>query len=253
MRYALLVAYDGTNYCGWQVQPNGVTVQQKLEEAVLSSFGKPATITASGRTDSGVHAAGQVCHVDLDISIVGERLADALNCHLPADISVLSSCVAPEGFDANRSAKRKTYEYNMYFAPRHNPLKDRYSVWVKGDYDILKMREAASLFVGKHDFKAYCSSRSTVQTTVRQIYDLTVTAGYFEGGSDVKISVCGNGFLYNMVRTIAGTLLFCGMDRITLSDVKRSIEECNRNLTGKTMPPQGLTLKSVDYGIKLFK
>jgi tRNA pseudouridine38-40 synthase len=252
VRYALKVAYDGTNYCGWQVQPNGITVQAKLEEAFFAAFGQKVTIVASGRTDSGVHAEGQVCHVDLDLTIPPERLADAINTYLPQDISVIASVAAPEGFDANRSAKRKTYVYNMYSALRHNPLKDRYSVWIKGDYDVAKMREAATLFIGKHDFKAYCSSRSTVLTTVREIYDLTVTADNFDGFSDIKISVCGNGFLYNMVRTIAGTLLYYGMGRISLDDVKKTIDEGTRSLTGKTMPPQGLTLKNVDYGVKLF-
>jgi tRNA pseudouridine38-40 synthase len=252
VRYVLKIAYDGTEYCGWQIQKNGATVQQKVEEAFYSAFNQKVNVTASGRTDSGVHAAGQVCHADLDLAIPPERLADALNTYLPQDISVLNSAAAPENFDANRSAKRKTYVYNMYFAPRHNPLKDRYSVWIKGDCEILKMREAAKLFVGKHDFKAYCASGSAVQTTVREIFDVTATAGYYFGGVDVKISVCGGGFLYNMVRTMAGTILYCSFGRITLNDIARSLTDGDRSLVGKTMPPNGLLLKSVDYGIKIF-
>jgi tRNA pseudouridine38-40 synthase len=252
VRYALKVAYDGTSYCGWQVQPNGLTVQQKLQDAIYAAFNETAVVTASGRTDSGVHSFGQVCHVDLNANITGEKLADALNVHLPSDISVLSSCVAPEGFDANRSAKRKTYCYNLYTAKRRHPLNDRYAVLVKGDVDVDKMREAAQSFLGEHDFKAYCASRSQVQTTVRTIYSLSVESQNQGDCTAIKIKVCGNGFLYNMVRTIAGTLLYYALGRITLSDVKGSIEKGDRNLVGKTMPPQGLVLESVDYGIKLF-
>jgi tRNA pseudouridine38-40 synthase len=244
--------YDGTNYCGWQRQPNGVTVQEKLEEAIFVAFNERANVTASGRTDSGVHAAGQVCHVDLEAEINGDKLADALNGRLPDDISVLSSCVAPEGFDANRSAKKKTYVYNMYFSRRSNPLLNRYSVWVKGDADIQKMCEAAALFIGEHNFKAYCASRSQVLTYVRTIYSLNVISKVEDGVTKVQVQVCGSGFLYNMVRTIAGTLLFYATGKLSLDDVKRSIEEGDRSSVGKTMPPNGLVLQDVDYGISLF-
>ncbi|MGN0814494.1 MAG: tRNA pseudouridine(38-40) synthase TruA [Candidatus Coproplasma sp.] len=249
MRYVLKVAYDGTDYSGWQVQKNAVSVQQKLEEAAFAAFGVKAVFTASGRTDGGVHAAGQVCHADMDYIIPGERLADALNARLPQDISVLSSAVAPDGFDANRSAKRKTYVYRLYFSRRRNPLKDRYAAWVKGEADVDKLKEAAALFVGEHDFKAYCASGSQVKTTVRTVYSVDIDCN----GGNVSISVCGNGFLYNMVRTLVGTLLFYALGRITLNDVMRSINECDRSLVGKTMPANGLMLESVDYGLELFK
>lgn len=248
MRYAVKVAYDGTHYCGWQVQKNGVSVQQKLEEAAYAAFGIRAVFTASGRTDGGVHALGQVCHVDLDYVIAGERLADALNARLPQDISVLCSQVAPEGFDANRSAKKKTYVYKLYFSPRRNPLKDRYAAWVKSAVDEQKMREAAAFFVGEHDFKAYCASGSQVKTTVRTIYSIDIV----RRGEEAEVSVCGNGFLYNMVRTIVGTVLFYALGRISAEDIERSITECDRSLVGKTMPAKGLTLYSVDYGYELF-
>ena len=117
MRYVLSVAYDGTHFCGWQVQSNGRTVQGELNEAIYKAFGERATVTASGRTDAGVHALNQICHVDLSAEIDGEKLADALNSRLPQDISVLQSAVAPENFDANRSAKKKTYCYTCIFRP----------------------------------------------------------------------------------------------------------------------------------------
>jgi len=252
MKYALLVAYDGTAYGGWQIQNNSVTVQEKLEKAVESLAGKRCAVTASGRTDSGVHAAGQVCTFRAEISVPAEKIADALNVVLPPDISVLSSCAVPEDFDANRSAKKKTYCYRLYFSTRRNPLKDRYSVHVKGGADMAKLQYIAGAFVDKHDFKAYCKSGSKVKTTVREIYSVEVKQKAFASGTDVEIYVCGSGFLYNMVRTIVGTMLYFAMGSLTEEDVLRSLEEGDRSAVGKTMPACGLTLEQVDYGFKLF-
>lgn len=253
MRYAILLAYDGASYGGWQIQKNSITVQEKLEAAAKDLFGKRVCITASGRTDSGVHAAGQVCHFDAETSIPPEKIADALNMRLPEDISVLSSVAAPENFDANRCAKKKTYCYRMYLSPRRNPIKDKTSVWVKGGADISKLEHIAGAFVGRHDFKAYCKSGSQVKTTVREVYSVEVKARYFRGSYDVEIYVCGGGFLYNMVRTIAGTMLYFAQGSLSEDDILRSLEECDRDAVGKTMPAGGLTLESVDYGFDLFK
>lgn len=244
MRYALKVAYDGTHFSGWQVQNNGRTVQGELNAAIFKAFGESATVTASGRTDAGVHALSQICHVDLNADIAGEKLADALNSRLPDDVSVLKSSVAPAGFDANRSAKRKTYRYKIYFSPRRNPLFDRYAVWIKGAPDIAKLGEAAQMFCGEHDFAAYCASGSSVKTTVRTIYSFNVEA---EGGF-VNFDVCGNGFLYNMVRTLAGTALRYSLGKLTKEDIAASLEGGDRERVGKTMPAKGLTLINVDYG-----
>lgn len=243
MRYALTIAYDGTDYCGWQVQPNGATVQAEVEGAVYRAFGVRARVCASGRTDSGVHALGQVAHVDLPVDIRGDRLADALNVCLPQDISVLSSRAVEGTFDANRSAKRKTYRYNMYISPRRNPLKERYSVRLENDVDIPLMQKAGALFVGVHDFKAYCASGSQVKTTEREIYSLAVT----RSGEDLTVEVCGNGFLYNMVRTLVGTLLRCASGKLTEEDIKNSLLSGDRTLVGKTMPAKGLVLYGVEY------
>ena len=243
MRFVLKIAYDGTEFCGWQVQPNGITVQGEIERAIKETFGVSARVCGSGRTDSGVHALGQVAHVDLDVNIQPEKLADALNVHLPQGISVLSSHAAPEGFDANRTAKKKTYCYRFYCSPRRNPLLERYAVRIDVAPDINAMREAAHLFVGEHDFKAYCASGSQVKTTVRTIHSLEV----LNDGQTIAIEVCGNGFLYNMVRTIAGTLLWYAYGKITLDDISSSLESGNRSLVGKTLPPKGLILKSVEY------
>lgn len=252
MRYAILLAYDGTEYGGWQMQKNSISIQQKVEEAAADLFGKRVCITASGRTDSGVHAAGQVCHFDVETSIPPEKIADALNMRLPEDISVLKSVIAPENFDANRSAKKKTYCFRAYVSPRRNPLKDKYSVWVKGGVDYEKLQYISGAFVGKHDFKAYCKSGSQVKTTVRQVYSVEVKCSEYRHSTDVEIYVCGGGFLYNMVRTIAGTMFYFAQGALSEEDVIRSLEKGDREAVGKTMPAKGLTLESVDYGIKLF-
>ena len=252
MRYALLIEYDGTEYGGWQIQKNAVTVQEKLTAALQDALGCRVCVTASGRTDSGVHAAAQVCHFDADTSIPPEKIADALNFRLPEDISVLRSAIAPYGFDAVNSAKKKTYCYRCYLSPRRRPLKDRYSVWIKYGIDFGKLKRAAEYFCGEHDFKAYCAAGSQVKTTVRTVYSVRVEISERRGGTDIALYVTGNGFLYNMVRTLAGTMLYYAAGRLTDADIKRSLETGDRNAVGKTMPANGLTLESVAYGIALF-
>ena len=252
MRYALLISYDGTNYGGWQIQKNSITVQQKLTEALTLTLGKPVTVTASGRTDSGVHASAQVCHFDADTAIPPERLADAVNFHLPEDISVLKSAVAPEGFDAVASAKKKTYLYRVYLARRRQPLRDRYAVHIKYPVDLERLASSGKLFEGEHDSKAYCASGSQVKTTVRTVYSVETNWVETPFYTDVGIRVTGNGFLYNMVRTLAGTMLYCSAGRLTEEDIIRSLKDRDRNAVGKTMPANGLTLERVDYGIDIF-
>ena len=248
MRYVLKVAYDGTSFCGWQVQPNGRTVQEELNNAVFKAFGERATVNASGRTDSGVHALSQVCHVDLSRDMEGAKVADAINFYLPNDVSVLYSAVAPQGFDSNRSAKKKTYRYSVYCSPRRNPLKDRFCVHLKVTPDMERLKECAALFIGEHDFAAYCAAGSQVKTTGRTIYDFTVE----EYDGEIAFKVCGNGFLYNMVRTLVGTCIWYAYGKIDREKVLLSLSTGNRALVGKTMPPHGLCLIDVDYGVKLF-
>lgn len=252
MKYAILLSYDGTAYRGWQTQKNGVSVQSVLEQAALAAFGKKVNIVASGRTDSGVHAAGQVCHFSADISVPAEKIADALNFRLPADICVLKSAAVPEEFDANRSSKKKTYVYRMYVARREHPLKSRCAVAVYPRPDIALMQKGAALYCGEHDFKAYCASGSSAKTTVRKVYSVSVESSFSRGSEDITITVCGAGFLYNMVRTMAGTLLYLGLGRVSLQDIINSLECGDRSLAGKTMPAKGLTLESVDYGLTVF-
>ena len=253
MRYAILLAYDGTNYGGWQIQKNSITVQEVLERVCAETFGVKTNVTASGRTDSGVHAAGQVCHFDAQTTIPADKIAEVLNQRLPEDISVLKSAAAPENFDSNRSAKRKTYRYSVYLSPRRNPLKDRYAVWIKNPVDIAKLKDISGVFEGVHDFKAYCKSGSQVKTTVREIYSIKVETYESLGSINVDIFVTGSGFLYNMVRTMAGTIINYAEGCITKEGIARSLEEGDRESAGKTLPAKGLTLMDVDYGITLFK
>lgn len=252
MRYALLIAYDGTGYGGWQVQKNSVTVQEKLTFAIERATGCKVNVTASGRTDGGVHAAAQVCRFEADCPVPPERMADALNVYLPADIRVLQSAEAPEGFDPVKSAKKKTYCYRVYLSRRNNPLKDRYAVNIKFCVDLQKLKRAAGFFKGEHDFKAYCAAGSQVLTTVRKIYSVEIKTRNFRGSRDIEIYVTGNGFLYNMVRTLAGTMLDFAAGRLEERDIINSLEYGDRSSVGKTMPPQGLTLERVDYGFNLF-
>lgn len=252
MRYAILLAYDGTNYGGWQIQKNSITVQEKLEQACFEVFGLKTNITASGRTDSGVHARGQVCHFDAQTTIPAEKIGEVLNQHLPEDISVLRSVSAPEGFDANRCAKRKTYCYRCYLSPRRNPLKDRYSVWIKNPIDFEKLRHISGVFEGIHDFKAYCKSGSQVKTTVREVYSVNVCINENKYDTDIEIFVTGAGFLYNMVRTMAGTIINYAEGSLSEEEITSSLAACDRESVGRTMTAKGLTLEEVDYGINLF-
>ena len=258
MNIALSVCYDGTDYSGWQIQKNGRTVQGELERAVFETFGVSARVTGSGRTDAGVHAAGQICNFSLSdsIKIVPERIADALNVHLPYDVRVQQSAKVREDFDACRSAKKKTYRYKVYFSRRENPLFERYAVRFSGDPDFALMRECADVLEGEHDFAAFSSTGSSVKTSVRNLYSVEIGPWVDELGETVFgifIDVCGNGFLYNMVRIIAGAVLDCGVGKLNVSAVKEALQTGNRELLGKTMPAKGLTLMQVDYGYPIFR
>ncbi len=239
----LVVEYDGTNYCGWQVQPNGVTVQEKIQTALKKLTGQDITVTGSGRTDSGVHAEGQVASFKIEnSSIPAERFSYALNTCLPADIRVLASSCEAEDFNARFSAKRKTYRYKTYVSDVCKPLKERYAYRID-EVDVEKMRQAAELLVGEKDFKCFCAADTAVKDTIRTIYSLTVE----KNGYDLYITVCGNGFLYNMVRIIAGTLLSVGEGKLSVKDVEKILNGKNRAFAGRTLPAKGLTLLSVEY------
>ena len=173
MRYVLRISYDGTAYAGWQRQKNAPSVQEMLETAAFEALGVDVRVVGSGRTDAGVHAAGQVCHFDSEeITVPPNRLPDCLNRFLPSDIRLLDGWAAEEGFDANRSAKRKTYCYSLYVSPREMPLMERYAVRVDSAPEQAVLQKIAYLFEGEHDFKAFCASGSAVKTTVRTVYEM---------------------------------------------------------------------------------
>lgn len=246
MRYALLVSYDGTEFSGWQKQKGARTVQGELERAAAEIFGAATKIAGSGRTDAGVHAEGQVCHFDAETTVPARRLRECFNRILPPDLRVLESVSAPAGFDCTRGAKKKTYCYSFYCAETDRPLMERYSVRVKEKPDLEKMRAAAVLLEGEHDFKAFCASGSSAKTSVRTVYRVQI----IDRGSSYEIYVCGNGFLYNMVRIIAGELFAIGCGKA--EGITAAFESGERKSLAKTMPAKGLTLVKVDYGTPLF-
>ncbi len=243
MRIMLTLSYDGTDFCGWQIQPNGRTVQEELERAVFEVTNEKVRVTGSGRTDAGVHAKGQVAHFDTQTEIPAERLYKALNAHLPQDIRVIKSQKASDTFDACRGAKRKTYVYSAYLAETERPLKERYAVRLDENLNVSAMQKACAVFLGEHDFKGFCSSGSSIKTTVRKIYSLTVDFN----GEDLIFTVTGNGFLYNMVRIIVGTLVKVGEGKADQTDIEKMLETGERALGGKTLSAKGLCLDSVYY------
>ena len=252
MNTALLVAYDGTDFCGWQVQANGRNVQGELKRAIEAAFGSFSRVTGSGRTDAGVHAAGQVCNFALadGIKISPARVADALNAKLPPDVRALESAAAPEEFDACRSAKKKTYRYSVYFSRRENPLLERYAVRFGEFPDFARMGECARLLEGEHDFAAFSSTGSSVRTTVRTVHSVEVSpyANEIAGTLCADIDVCGSGFLYNMVRIMVGTLLYVAQGKLQPEQIPEILAARDRTAAGPTAPPCGLYLNRVFYG-----
>ncbi len=244
MKIMLTLSYDGTSYCGWQAQPNCDTVQERIENAIFKVTGEKARITGSGRTDSGVHALGQTAHFSVKKdTIPAEKYAKALNAYLPSDIRVLSSVEASDGFDACRGAKQKTYKYSCYISDIELPLKERYAVRLDSSLDIEKLKKGAFVFLGTHDFKGFCSTGSSIKTTERTIYALDIDFN----GLDLTFSITGNGFLYNMVRIIVGTLVKLGENKCRIDDIEEMLKSGDRTLGGKTLPAKGLCLEKVVY------
>ena len=248
MRYVMKIAYDGTEYAGWQRQKNALSVQEALENAIETALGVNVRVTASGRTDAGVHAAGQVCHFDSDtLTVPPEKMPDCLNRFLPSDIRIVDGWGADVNFDSNRSAKRKTYCYSLYVSKREMPIKERFAVRIDDAPSIESLQAAAKLFEGEHDFKAFCASGSAVKTTVRTVYEVKVEESESFGSRDIKIYVTGNGFLYNMVRTMTGELLDLASGKRRVESLHKAYETGERGLLGKTMPAKGLLLLKVNY------
>ena len=243
MKIKLTISYDGTNYAGYQIQDNAITVQEVLENALEKLTGEKINTVASGRTDAGVHAEGQVVSFDTNSTIPPEKFYKALNVYLPDDVKALSSEQVCEEFNARKSAKTKTYTYSLYIADTINPLKERYSVKIPKTVDFSLVKQGAKVLVGEHDFKCMCSTGSSVNTTVRTVYSVDVLVL----DNDFKIVVKGNGFLYNMVRIMVGTLIQIGLKEKTIEDLQKALETGDRTLVGRTFPANGLCLTQVEY------
>ena len=242
-RILLTISYDGTNYSGWQKQKNAVTVQGEFDKACSTLFKTDIESIGASRTDAGVHALGQRAVIDVDTSIPAEKIPLALNPLLPDDIVVTHAEEVGADFNPRFKALKKTYEYSIYNAPFRNPLYRNYSEDVRYELDLDSMRMACEAFVGEHDFRAFCASGNSSKTTVRTIYALDVE----KDGDFIKIRVTGNGFLYNMVRIIAGTLIYVGEGRIAPDDLPEIIASGDRRKAGKTAGPSGLVLVKIMY------
>ncbi len=252
-RIKLTVAYDGTNYCGWQVQPNGLTVEEVLNRSLSDLIGEEIHIIGASRTDSGVHAQGNVAVFDSDTKIPPERISYALNQKLPEDIVIVKSEeVACDWHPRYQYHIVKTYEYHIWNSPVKHPLKQRYATHVSFPLDVEQMRKGASYIVGIHDFASFCNVRTNTEDTVREVYSIDILENKNAEcggipGNEIIIRVTGNGFLYNMVRIIAGTLIRVGRGFYTPEKIREILERKERTADGITAPAGGLVLVGISY------
>ena len=243
MRVLLRVAYDGTNYHGWQRQENAVTIESVLTEELSKVLKEDIELIGASRTDAGVHALGNVAVFDTNTTIPAEKICFAVNQGLPPDIRVVESEEVAADFHPRYAECVKTYEYMISNEKIYNPLNRLYSYGVYYPLDVEKMQAAAKHFIGEHDFAGFCSAGSQVKSTVRTIFDIQVESS----GTEICIRVTGNGFLYNMVRIIAGTLVEVGKGYISPEDIPAIIESKERRQAGPTAPAHGLKLVEIRY------
>ncbi|MCI8917586.1 MAG: tRNA pseudouridine(38-40) synthase TruA [Eubacterium sp.] len=243
-RIKLVVAYDGTSYHGWQIQPTGITIEGVLNQALTELLGAPVSVIGASRTDSGVHSLGNVAVFDTDSRIPAEKISYALNQRLPEDIVVQDSCEVPPDFHPRHCDSRKTYEYKILNRTFPMPLHRYDTYFTYRKLDVEKMQHAARALIGEHDFKSFCSIHAQVETTVRTIYQLSVQ----RDGDLIKIRVTGSGFLYHMVRILAGTLLQVGMGEREPEEMAEILAACDRTAAGPTAPACGLTMIGIEYG-----
>lgn len=242
-RVKLVVAYDGTNYHGWQVQDNGITIEEVLNRTISELVQEDIKVIGASRTDAGVHACGNVAVFDTESRIPGDKFSFALNQRLPDDIRIQESCEVDADFHPRYADTVKTYEYNILNRRFELPSKRLYAAFCYYPMDIERMNQAAAYLVGEHDFKSFCSAGAQVQTTVRTIYAVNVT----KEDDMVHIRITGNGFLYNMVRIIAGTLMQVGTGLMEPERVKEILEARDRSKAGSTAVAKGLTLVEIRY------
>lgn len=242
-RIMLIVAYDGTNYHGWQVQQNSETIEGVLNRCLSALLQEEIEVIGASRTDSGVHALGNVAVFDTCTRIPAEKIAYALNARLPEDIRIQASQEVDSTFHPRRCDSRKTYEYRIYNAPFPMPTERLYTHFSYVPYDMERMREAAVYFVGTHDFKSFCSVDAQAESTVRQVDSVEVE----KEGNLITIRVAGRGFLYNMVRIMAGTLMEVGRGQMEPQEMVRILEAKDRGAAGPTAPACGLTLMKYEF------
>ena len=244
-RIALIVAYDGTAYCGWQIQKNGISVQEVLNRCLNDLLGEEISVMGASRTDAGVHALGNVAVFDTETRIPGDKISYALNQRLPEDIRIQRSFETAPDFHPRYTKSVKTYEYRILNRTFPLPTERLYSYFYHYDLDVNKMREAASFLTGRHDFASFCGAGAQVKTTVRTVTEIKIDRD--ETQSIVSIRISGEGFLYNMVRIIAGPLIEIGNGQYPPEKMKEILEACDREMAGPTAPAKGLTLLQICY------
>lgn len=242
-RVMLKVAYDGTNYHGWQIQPNVETIESVLNETLSTLFKEEIKVIGASRTDTGVHALGNIAVFDTNVRMPADKISYALNQRLPEDIRIQSSEEVALDFHPRHQNSRKTYAYQILNCAFPMPVYRLYSYFTYVRLDVEKMRQAASYLVGEHDFKSFCSTKTVAETTVRTIYDICVE----KSGDMICVRITGSGFLYNMVRIIVGTLMEAGKGNIAPEYMTDILNACNRQKAGPTLPACGLTLIGYEY------
>lgn len=238
----LTIEYDGTDFCGWQIQPNGITVQQCISDAIFALDGKKCQLNGAGRTDAGVHARGQVANFFTESGIPAQKYAVALNTNLPDSIRILDSCEMPYDFNARFSAKRKTYKYYIRNSQIPSALNCRYEYNVQAKLDVNKMIDACGFIIGEHDFKSFMAAGSAVKDTVRTIYDAKIDCEL----PIIVFTVTGNGFLYKMVRLLTGTLLEIGKGKYDVDYMSTLLNSDKKALFAA--PAKGLFMHKIEYG-----
>ena len=243
MRVKMIVAYDGTNYKGWQVQPNGITIEEVLNKNLSNLLGEQIVVSGASRTDSGVHSLGNIAVFDTNTRMPADKIAFALNQRLPEDIVVQGSCEVEDGWHPRYQNSRKTYEYRILNRTFRMPTRRLDTYFYHYPLDVEKMKKAASYLEGEHDFKSFCSVNTVAETTVRTLYSVKVS----KESDMITIRVTGSGFLYNMVRIIAGTLMEVGKGSMSPEQIPQILAALDRQKAGPTAPACGLTLYAYEF------
>ena len=244
MKYKMIISYDGTKYGGWQVQPNTLSIQALIQDGLKTILQSSTPITASGRTDAGVHALGQVAHFISDKEFDTRSLLYSLNGILPRDIRIHEILPVADNFHARYSVKKKIYRYHIHLSPIQDPFRFLYSLHIRTPIDLDLLKASLPLFVGTHNFMAFRSAGCASKNTTKTLYRLEM---HHEGDENIYLEFEGDGFLYKMIRNIVGTLLEIAQNKRPLSTIPQLFADKDRRLSGPTAPPKGLFLYQVKY------